>query len=120
MGGHVGGYTAFSVEITDQLRRVQPGREAVVAVRVDNTHVDDIPPFSGDWTFYGGLYRNVWLVATEEVHLDVLDHASPGVRVDTPVATAKQAAVRVRGRVVNDSAKTADAQVHSAVVDATA
>ncbi|WP_193312973.1 glycoside hydrolase family 2 TIM barrel-domain containing protein [Georgenia subflava] len=118
VGGHVGGYTAFSVEITDQLRRVGPGREAVVAVRVDNTHVDDIPPFSGDWTFYGGLYRNVWLVATEEVHLDVLDHASPGVRVDTPLATVSRAAVRTRGRVVNDSDRPTSAQVHSAVVDA--
>jgi beta-galactosidase len=118
VGGHVGGYTAFSVEITDQLRRVGPGKEAVVAVRVDNSHDDDVPPYSGDWTFYGGLYRNVWLVATEEVHLDVLDHASPGVRVDTPVATAKQATVRVRGRVVNDTDAATTATVRSTVVDA--
>ncbi|WP_164737399.1 glycoside hydrolase family 2 TIM barrel-domain containing protein [Georgenia sp. SYP-B2076] len=118
VGGHVGGYTAFSVEITDQLRRVGPGKDAVVAVRVDNTHMDDVPPYSGDWTYYGGLYRNVWLVATDEVHLDVLDHASPGVRVDTPVATASQATVRVRGRVVNDSARAETAQVRATVLDA--
>lgn len=118
VGGHVGGYTAFSVEVTEQLRRFRPGRSAVLAVRVDNTHVDDIPPFSGDWTFYGGLYRNVWLVSTEEVHLDVLDHASPGVRVDTPVASRSQAQVRVRARVVNDSQRPTEATVRATVLDA--
>ncbi|XVU27944.1 glycoside hydrolase family 2 TIM barrel-domain containing protein [Actinoplanes sp. CA-054009] len=116
VGGHVGGYTAFSVEITDQVRRA--GRSAVVDVRVDNSHDDDIPPYSGDWTFYGGLYRNVWLVATDDLHFDVLDHASPGVRVDTPQVGAERAVVRVRGRVVNDSARPATAVVRSTVVDA--
>ncbi|XVV15178.1 glycoside hydrolase family 2 TIM barrel-domain containing protein [Actinoplanes sp. CA-131856] len=115
VGGHVGGYTAFSVEITDQVRRA--GRGAVVAVRVDNSHDDDIPPYSGDWTFYGGLYRNVWLLTTGDVHFDVLDHASPGVRLDTPRASAERAVVRVRGRVVNDSPRTATAVVRSTVAD---
>ncbi|MPV89206.1 DUF4982 domain-containing protein, partial [Georgenia ruanii] len=119
VGGHVGGYTAFSVEITDQLRRVGPGKAATVAVRVDNTHDDNIPPYSGDWTFYGGLYRNVWLITTEEVHLDVLDHAAPGVRVDTPAADAAHAVVRVRGRVVNDTGAAVTARVRSTVLDAT-
>lgn len=117
VGGHTGGYTAFSVEITEQLRRTKPGDEAVVAVRVDNTHEDNIPPFSGDWTFYGGLYRNVWLVATEEVHLDLLDHGSPGVRVDTPHVDASRAVVRIRGRVVNDSPGRAKSHVSTTVTD---
>jgi beta-galactosidase len=117
VGGHVGGYTAFSVEITDQLRRTRPDRSAVVAVRVDNSHNDDIPPYSGDWTFYGGLYRNVWLIPTENIHFDVLDHASPGVRVDTPQVSAERAVVRVRGRVVNDSPRSTTAEVRSTVVD---
>ncbi|MEV4351043.1 glycoside hydrolase family 2 TIM barrel-domain containing protein [Actinoplanes sp. NPDC049596] len=117
VGGHVGGYTAFSVEITDQVRRARAG-STVVAVRVDNSHDDDIPPYSGDWTFYGGLYRNVWLVTTDDLHFDVLDHASPGVRVDTPHASAERAVVRVRGRAVNDSARPATAVVRSTVVDA--
>jgi beta-galactosidase len=120
VGGHIGGYTAFSVEITDQLNRVKPGREAVIAVRVDNTQVDDIPPYSGDWTFYGGLYRNVWLISTDEVHLDVLDHGSPGVWVSTPEADGARAVVRVRGRVVNDAARRKDATITVTVQDAAA
>src|SRR5699024_1583527 len=74
-------------------------------------------PYSGDWTFYGGLYRNVWLVSTEEVHLDVLDHGSPGVFVDTPQVDASRAVVRVRGRVVNDSEETAEAAVRAGVTE---
>lgn len=118
VGGHVGGYSAFSVEITDQLARVRPGQEAVIAVRVDNSHNDDIPPYSADFTFYGGIYRNVWLVATDPVHLDVLDHASPGVKIDTPDVSAAAASVRVRGVVVNDRAETTAVTVRSTVVDA--
>lgn len=115
VGGHVGGYTAFTVEITEQLDRIRPGRHAVVAVRVDNTHDDDVPPYSGDWTFYGGLYRHVHLVTTEEVHLDLLDHGSSGVFVDTPEVDASRAVVRVRGRVVNDSDEESEAVVRTGV-----
>ena len=118
VGGHVGGYTAFCVEVSDQLRQVRPGQHATVAVRVDNSHNDDIPPYSADFTFYGGIYRNVWLVATAPVHLTMLDHASPGVRIDTPQASARSASVRVRGSVVNDSTAWADVSVTSTVADA--
>ena len=117
VGGHVGGYQAFSVEVTEQLRNVPPGGHATVAVRVDNSHDNDIPPLSADFTFYGGMYRNVWLLETEPVHLDVLDYASPGVYVDTPEVSTRAAVVRVRSRVVNDGEDPAEVDVVSAVLD---
>ena len=118
VGGHVGGYQAFSVEVTEQLRGVRPGRDAVIAVRVDNSYNADVPPLTADFTFYGGIYRNVWLVVTPAVHLDLLDHASPGVYVDTPDASAASATVRVRSRVVNDSDDAATVDVQSFVLAA--
>ncbi|GAA2411419.1 glycoside hydrolase family 2 TIM barrel-domain containing protein [Actinomadura vinacea] len=118
VGRHVGGYVAFCVDVTDQLRRVKPGRAATIAVRVDNTHNPDIPPLWADFTFYGGIYRNVWLVVTDPVHIDLLDHGSSGIYVDTPDVSAASADVRVRGRVVNAEPETTWVDVVSTVVDA--
>lgn len=97
-GRHIGGYTAFVFEITDLVSLDAPNR---LAVRVDNAHHPDIPPLNADFTFFGGIYRDVWLISTDRVHFDLLDHASPGVFVDTPEVTAGRAVVRVRGAVVN-------------------
>lgn len=100
LGRHVGGYTAFAFDATPYLRFDAPN---VLAVRVDNRHDADIPPLNADFTFYGGIYRDVWLLATDPVHVDALDHAAPGLFVDTPRIDADRAVVRVRGAVVNDS-----------------
>jgi beta-galactosidase len=100
VGEHVGGYTAFAFDITDF---VSFGGENVIAVRVDNRHDDDIPPLNADFTFYGGIYRNAWLIETDPVHIDVLDHASPGIFLDTPLLQEGNASVRIRGSIVNRS-----------------
>jgi beta-galactosidase len=118
VGGHVGGYQAFSVEITEQVRHLPPGSPATVAVRVDNSHSDDIAPLSGDFTFYGGIYRNVWLVVTDQVHIDLLDHASSGVYVTTPQVSAASAIVAVRTRVVNQSTKDESIRLSHDIYDA--
>jgi len=115
VGTHVGGYTAFAFDITPHVRFDAPN---VLAVRVDNSHDQDIPPLNADFTFYGGIYRDVWLVATDPVHIDVLDHASPGVFVDTQRIDAGSAVVRVRGAVVNDSDAPHRVRVIHRVLDA--
>ncbi|QXD15153.1 DUF4982 domain-containing protein [Rhodocaloribacter litoris] len=115
VGSHVGGYTAFAFDIT---AAVTFDRPSLVAVRVDNRHDDDIPPLDADFTFYGGIYRDVWLLATDPVHFDVLDYAGPGVYVDTPLVTGEAATVRVRGTVVNAGAAPAAVEVVSRVREA--
>jgi beta-galactosidase len=109
-GQHIGGYTAFVFEITDLATFDGPN---TVAVRVDNSHHPDIPPLNADFTFYGGIYRDVWLLATSPVHFTVTDHASPGVFVSTPGRS-----VRISGTVVNQSERAARALIVSSVIDA--
>jgi beta-galactosidase len=100
VGGHVGGYTAFAVEITDA---VQPGADDALAVRVDNRHDPDIAPLDADFTFYGGIYRDVWLVAVDPVHFS-LEDAGPGVWLDTPGLAEGDTRVRARALVENAGA----------------
>ncbi len=113
-GTHVGGYTAFVFDVTDLARFDAPN---LLAVRVDNRHDADIPPLEADFTFYGGIYRDVRLITTDPLHIDVLDHASPGVFVDTPRATAREAVVRVRGAVVNRSSAARRLRVTHRILD---
>ncbi len=96
LGEHIGGYTAFRFELP---RAAHDGRAHFLAVRVDNSHNDDIPPWDADFTFFGGLYRPVSLLRTAPLCIDPLDHASPGVRIVQERVTSDIAEVRVEFRV---------------------
>ncbi|MBV9772464.1 MAG: glycoside hydrolase family 2 protein, partial [Gemmatimonadetes bacterium] len=115
VGEHRGGYTAFSVDATRFLRF--DGTD-LVAVQVDNSHDPFIAPLSVGYALYGGIYRDVWVVATDPVHLDVTDHASSGVFVSTPSVSRERGEVAVRGTVVNDGAAAVRLRVVSTVTDA--
>ena len=65
VGNHKGGYSAFTFDVTDY---VHAGRN-LIAVSVDNSHNPDIAPLSADFTFFGGIYRDVYLVYTSPVQL---------------------------------------------------
>ena len=73
---HMGGYTAFRVEISEY---VKAGEECEVAVRLDTTENKAIPPFGYviDYLTYGGIYRNVWLDIQEEEYVSDLFVTTP-------------------------------------------
>jgi len=60
IGRHIGGYDPFSFDVTDF---ASPGARNVLLVRVDATQSDG-------WFYEGaGIYRHVWLVKTNPVHV---------------------------------------------------
>lgn len=95
-GEHTGGYSAFTVAITDLINFE---KENELLVKVDNSFNQDIPPLSADFTFYGGLYRDVWLQAVDAVHFSVNENA---VYINTPTVTAKTATVEVKASINNN------------------
>lgn len=107
-GKHTGGYTRFVFDIT---KYVVPGGENVVAVEVDNAHDPDIPPLSADFTFFGGIYRDVSLLLTDKVHVAPTDFASPGVYLTTPEVSAERASVEVRTLVANNGSRPARVRI---------
>jgi len=98
-GRHEGGYARFRIDITPWLH---PGANTL-AVRVDNAHRDDVAPLGGDFTVFGGLYRPVRVIETAPLHLELLDHGSPGVSVTTHHLSTAQARLGVVAQVRNDS-----------------
>ena len=90
-GNHKGGYTAFIFDITGY---VHPGANDF-KIKVDNSHNEGIPPMGADFTFFGGIYRNVSLMFVPESHIRVDHYASSGVYITTPEVSSSQASVQI-------------------------
>ncbi|MEP3836429.1 MAG: glycoside hydrolase family 2 TIM barrel-domain containing protein [Algibacter sp.] len=100
VGQHKGGYTRFHFDITSFLKYNQ---QNTIAVKVDNSHNVDIPPLSADFTFFGGIYRDVFLVKLNDVHFSMDDYSSSGIYVTTPEVSKKQAKVKVKSLLKNEA-----------------
>ncbi len=86
---HDGGYSTWRVDVTDALRK-----STRVAIAVDNSPNETVYPQMADFTFYGGLYRDVNLIAVPESHFDLTYYGGPGLAV-TPKITGKDAEVEI-------------------------
>jgi beta-galactosidase len=100
VGGWPYGYASWRVDLTPY---VKPGAGNVLAIRLDN------PPDSSRWYPGGGIYRNVWLVKTAQLHV-----AQYGTSVTTPVVTAQKATVDLQVTLDNHGEE-AEAQVDTEV-----
>ena len=84
-------------------KRLDFDAKNTLAVKVDNTVVDDVYPQMADFTFYGGIYRDVNLVIANPVHFDLMDHGSKGIYVIQEEVNEEQAALTIKSLLVNDS-----------------
>ncbi len=86
---HDGGYSTFRVNITELLQE-----ENDIVVAVDNAANNRVYPQMADFTFYGGIYRNVNILCVPNAHFDLDYFGGPGIQV-TPVMEGKDAKVEV-------------------------
>ena len=90
---HDGGYSTFRADITALL-----AEQNTLTVVADNSKNDRVYPQKADFTFYGGIYRDVSLLVVSKNHI-ALDHlGSCGVRI-TPTVKGSSADIRVQTRV---------------------
>ena len=80
---HEGGYSTFRAEITDLCKEE---KENLLAVCVNNEANDFVYPQHADFTFYGGLYRDVNIISVPNAHFDLSYYGGPGIMV-TPKPT---------------------------------
>ena len=92
---HDGGYSTWRVELTDKLTDATE-----LAILVDNSPNETVYPQMADFTFYGGLYRNVNLICVNDSHFDLDYYGAPGIKV-TPEIVGKDAKVEVEVFVKN-------------------
>lgn len=91
VGEHLGGYTAFCYEITDQVRL---GKN-LLEVWVSNAYRTDVLPLSGDFNVNGGIHRPCHLIITEDDCINPAFYASSGVLVHQEKISEELAEIRV-------------------------
>ena len=87
---HDGGYSTFRADVTALLKD-----ENTLEVVADNSRNDRVYPQKADFTFYGGIYRDAWLVVVSKDHFDMDYFDGPGFQV-TPTVDGKDGKVRVQ------------------------
>ena len=92
---HDGGYSTFRINITDEM-----SEETEISVVVDNSPNETVYPQMADFTFYGGLYRDVNLICVSNSHLDLDYYGAPGIKI-TPTVNGKNATVTVEAYAKN-------------------
>ena len=109
IGSHKGAYTPFSFDITDALK---PGRDNVIAVKVDSRKRRDIPPegVTLDYMLFGGITRNVAIAITDPLHVEWVFASRDTITADR---------INVRCRVKNDHTVPKKFRIEFSLIDST-
>ena len=103
IGNHPYGYTSFGHDLTPHIKF---GEKNVIAVNVKNVGINS------RWYSGSGIYRHVWLITTDPVHI-----ANWGTYITTPEVTDDKAAVNIRTKVINKNAANAKVTLRTKIVD---
>jgi beta-galactosidase len=121
LGKHAGAFSRFRFDASSSIK---PLGDNVLVVKADNSRpqpgasTQDVIPLSGDFFVFGGIYRNVSLMVTRPVHVDLLDFGGPGLYAHALDIDAAGATVQLAGRVANDLKNPRRITVEFAIEDA--
>lgn len=114
LGQHKGGYARFRFSATKALK---VGADNVIAVKVNNATTPDVGPQRADYTFQGGIYRNVTLWAVDPLEVTMLDYAGPGVYLRQRAVSSASATVEVTTKVANTSSASRSVAVRTVITN---
>jgi beta-galactosidase len=115
VGKHTGGYSAFTLDITQQLKLNQ---QNLISVKVSNSDTILSPPLEADFTFYGGITRKVELMYTNAVHINLLSFGSSGVYITQTHVTNAKAELELKTNMRNDLDKAENIKIIYSIIDA--
>ncbi len=115
LGEHQGGFAAFVFDVTPY---INVGADNVIAVELNNSFNTNLPPLNADFTFWGGIYRDVHLLATDPVQISLLDYGSPGIYLTTTNVSSNSANLQVTTVVSNATSSAQTVTVRAVVTDA--
>ena len=122
---HVGGYLPFNIDLT--ANGIQAGDSCLIAVMADNSDDKSYPPgkrqYTLDFSYHGGIYRDVWMIAKSDVSItDAVDAgkvAGGGVFIHYGRISEKKADILIDTEVRNNGKRQRKVEVESSLVDAT-
>lgn len=92
------GYAMYRVAINSFLKL----GENLVSIMVDNSRHEDVYPLMADFTFYGGLYREVKLIIANALHFDLLDNGRDGIYLTQKYIDENIFELNIKGTVINE------------------
>ena len=95
---HEGGYSTFRADITDLCKEKE---ENLLVVNVSNIANDYVYPQNADFTFYGGLYRDVNIISVPNAHFDLEYYGGPGIMVTPKPVSCGGATFEIESFVKN-------------------
>lgn len=107
----IGGYLPFTIELSSL--GVKPGENCVIALKVDNSDDKSYPPGKQqnklDFTYFGGIYRDSWLIVTDNIHVTDANAARKvaggGVFTSVENLTEKSADLNIKTDIKNAGTK---------------
>lgn len=112
IGKHIGAYSSHIIDITPF---VSPDSTHLLSVIVDNSD-KSIPPYSADFTFMGGLYRDVWLIAESPVHFDISNSPAEGFKINPLLLPDGNCRLNISGEIINKSEHKSDVNVKAKLI----
>ena len=95
LASHDGGYSTWRVNLTDAL-----AFSNLLVITVDNSANETVYPQMADFTFYGGIYRDVNIICVKQSHFDLDFFGAPGIAV-TPIVEGENAKIHVETYLTN-------------------
>lgn len=121
---HIGGYLPFTINLTEH--GIQPGDTCLIALMTDNSDDKSFPPgkrqYTLDFSYHGGIYRDVWLIAKSPVSItDAVESdrvAGGGVFVHFDRISEKSAEVYIHTEIKNNGNTSRTVSVETTLADA--
>lgn len=101
------GFSMYRVFLTPFLK----AGENTISIKVDNSRNDAVYPLMADFSFYGGLYRDVNLIISENLHFDLRDNSREGIYLTQKGLSEGKFELKINGKIINELAETKDVKV---------
>lgn len=107
------GFSMFRIFLNPFLK----SGENNISIIVDNSRHDDVYPLMADFSFYGGIYREVKLLVTESIHFDLMDNGKDGIYLTQKNVGENKFELKMSGKVINELHETKTGKVEFKLLD---
>jgi beta-galactosidase len=107
------GFSMFRVFLSPFLK----AGENLISIMVDNSHHGDVYPLMADFSFYGGLYREVKLIEAEALHFDLMDNGRDGIYLTQKSAGENSFELKITGKIINELPEAKEGTVEFRLLD---
>lgn len=94
-------YAMYRIPIKEYIK----SGKNLFTIEVDNSHNEEVYPHMADFSFYGGLYREVSIIEAEKIHFDYLDGSRDGVYLSAEQIDEKIWKLNIKGNILNETAE---------------